>query len=253
MRNATLIASLVLSLSGPALATPSTNFWAPSTAGLQAFGVLHVTYDSYFGESAYPIDIGLTIGVLPFEQLQLEVGFDLFYPTLSGDDSLELPVQLNAKIGTPEDTFFAGQPGWSIGIYGVGFEEDVTDYDILYGMLGKTLPYVGTLSAGGYYGLNPDLLIDGGGETHRAGFLAGWFSPAIDVPLIDRIHLTADVQTGASALGAAGGGICVYFTPAIALLTGPVFFFENRVQPGQASFLWSVQVDIDVDLLGGSK
>jgi hypothetical protein len=244
---------IVVSLSGAAWATPSTVFWAPSTPALQGAGVLHVTYDTYFGESAYPIDVGLTMGVLPWKELQLEVGFDLFYPTMSGDESLEMPVQLNAKIGTPEDTFFNGQPGWSVGIYGVGFKEDVTDYNILYAMLGKTLPYVGSLGVGGYYGLNPDLLVNAAGETGRAGLMASWFSPAIDVPLIDRIHLAADVQTGANALGAAGGGICIYFTPAVGLLTGPVFFFENELQPGQASWLWSVQLDVDVDLASGSK
>jgi hypothetical protein len=232
-----------------ARATPSTTMWAPSTAGLQGFGVLHVTYDTYFGKSAYPIDVGLTIGVLPLKQLQLEVGADLFYPTMSGEEALKLPVQLNAKVGTPEDTFFAGQPGWSAGIYGVGFEEDVTDYNILYATVGKTLPYVGTLSAGGYYGLNGNLLVDKDGEEARAGLLVGWASPAIDLPLIDKLVLAADVQTGSNALGAVGAGGSLYFTPAIALLTGPVFFLEKEVQPGGASWMWSVQLDVDIDLV----
>src|SRR5262249_45168856 len=33
-----------------AAATPSTTYWAPSTAGCQAFAVPHVTYDTYFGK-----------------------------------------------------------------------------------------------------------------------------------------------------------------------------------------------------------
>lgn len=62
-------------LARPASATPSTNFWAPSTAGLQGFGLLHVTYDTFFAADAlYPIDLGLTMGVVPWKQLQLEVG-----------------------------------------------------------------------------------------------------------------------------------------------------------------------------------
>ena len=31
-------------------ATPSTTYWAPSTANCQAFGVPHITYDTYFGK-----------------------------------------------------------------------------------------------------------------------------------------------------------------------------------------------------------
>ncbi len=73
-----------------AYATPSTTYWAPSTASCQARGVPHVTYDTYFwkgpaagaqGATGYPIDTGLTAGVLPFEKVQGEVGFDLLLPS----------------------------------------------------------------------------------------------------------------------------------------------------------------------------
>lgn len=83
-----------------ALATPSTTYWAPSTASCQARGVPHVTYDTYFGKGPaagsqgapnYPIDTGLTVGFLPFEKLQGEVGFDLLLPRQD-------PFLLNAKL-----------------------------------------------------------------------------------------------------------------------------------------------------------
>ena len=39
--------------------------------------------DTYFNDKAdYPIDIGLTIGVLPFEKVQAEVGLRLLLPLL---------------------------------------------------------------------------------------------------------------------------------------------------------------------------
>ena len=231
-----------------AQATPSTVYWAPSTPYLQPFGVLHVTYDTYFGDGAYPIDVGLTMGVLPFDKLQLEVGFDLFYPTISGDEAMVFPIQLNAKVGTPEDKLFAGQPGWSVGIYAVGFEEDVNDYNILYAMIGKTLGPAGTFSVGGYYGLNGDLMRNASGGEARVGVMAGWSSPAIDVPLIDKLLLAADVQSGDNAFGAVGGGVYFYFTPAIDLLTGPVYFFESSLQPGGSSWLWTLQLDVDLNL-----
>ena len=232
----------------PAHATPSTVMWAPSTPALQGDRVLHLTYDTYFAtDAAYPIDLGLTMGVLPWKQLQLELGADVLYATAGPDGALDVPIYFNGKLGAPEDTYFQWQPAWSFGIYNLGIESDVTDYDILYGVLGKTLPMVGALSVGGYYGLNDKLLVDVDGDAAQAGLLAGWFSQPIDVPLIDRIHLAADLQTGKNSLGAVGAGAYFYFTPTIDLLTGPVFFLEPDLQPGESSWMWSVQLDVDLD------
>lgn len=239
---------------GTSAATPSTNFWAPSTPYVQPFRVLHLTYDSYFHSAAsYPIDVGATLGVLPWKQFQAEVGFDLFYASVASDGAVDFPVVLNGKVGAPEDVYFKGQPAWSFGIFGAGFEKDYNDQNVLYGVLGKTLPRVGFASVGGYYALNEDLFRSVDGDVERSGLLAGWASPAIDVPNIDKIMLTWDVQTGHNVLGATGGGLYLYFTPAIDLLTGPVFFFEKELQPGGASWMWSVQLDVDIDFLSGGQ
>jgi hypothetical protein len=245
-----LIAAVVAHLLGPAViarATPSTNMWAPSTAAVQSFGVLHVTYDSYFGSrAAYPIDLGLEIGALPSRKLQAELGFDLLYPTYAAGEPVSVPVLFNAKIGSPEGALFPGAPGWSAGIFGAGLERDVTDYHVLHAMAGKTFPRLGTISAGGYYGLNADLFRSSTGAERRTGLMAGWSSPAIDVPLIDHVNLTWDIQTGENVFGATGAGLYLYFTPAIDLLVGPVFFFEPELQPGGSDWMWSVQFDADV-------
>ena len=230
-------------------ATPSSTFWAPSTPYVQPYGVLHVTYDTYFGSRAiYPIDTGLAMGVFPGQKLQAEVGFDLFYSTIANGEGVKAPFVLNGKVGAPEDVYFKGQPGWSVGIAGVGFEENVNDANMLYLMLGKTFASIGMPTFGVYYGLNEDLFRSAEGDDERFGIMAGWSSPAIDVGLIDKLILAADVQTGHSALG--GGGACVYayFTPAISLLTGPVFFFEKELQPGGSDWMWCVQLDVDLDL-----
>jgi hypothetical protein len=248
-----LLALFLLGAFAPAAshATPSTNFWAPSTPGVQGFGILHLTYDTYFNEKAvYPIDVGLEIGVLPWKPIQAELGFDLFYPTSTVDGPLETPLLLNAKIGSPEDAYFKGSPAWSVGIFGVGFEEDVTDYDVLHAVVGKTLS-VGSVAFGGYYGLNRNLFRSSAGEEERAGFIGGWFSPALDVPMIDRIHFTWDVQTGMNVFGATGIGACIYVTPTVDVITGPVFFYDEALQPGGSSWMWTMQVDVDVSLIGG--
>jgi hypothetical protein len=248
---ALLIAALAAVAPPPAAATPSTNFWAPSTPSVQGFGILHLTYDTYFNHKAlYPVDAGLTMGVLPGTKLQAEVGFDFFYPTFAPGGPIKAPVLLNAKLGSPENAFFEGSPAWSAGIFAVGFEEDVTDYDVLHAMVGRTFPRVGALAVGGYYGLNRDLFRSAGGAERRGGLMAGWFSPAIDVPVIDRIHLTWDVQTGRNVFGATGGGAYFYVTPAVDVLMGPVFFFEKDLQPGGSSWMWSIQLDVDLDLRG---
>src|SRR4030065_2214300 len=65
-------------------ATPSTHIWAPS-ADIQPYKVVHLTHDVYAPVSkdaadarvAPVINLGLEVGVLPFEKLNLEVGFDI--------------------------------------------------------------------------------------------------------------------------------------------------------------------------------
>jgi hypothetical protein len=242
-----------------AQATPSTTFWAPSNTAIQPFLVPHITYDTYFwnrpasgfnGSPIYPVTTGLTMGILPWEDLQLEVGFDLLLP--GGD-----PLLLNAKLGVPEDKLFAFQPSLAFGVFGVGTKTTTatavgTDYNMLYAQMQHTIPAVGGyLSVGGYYALQDRLFqaSDGSG-TQRAGFMGGVVSPDINLnlPWLSKINFAADVQTGKNAFGAAGGGITFYFTDKIDLLTGPVFFFDAGSQPGGRKFFWTVQLDIDLPL-----
>ncbi len=251
-----IVAAISLAVALPRItcATPSTTFWAPSTPFVQPLGVLHVTYDTYFGsKTAYPIDVGLTMGVLPWKSLQSEIGFDLFYPSIDGSEAIDVPLVLNAKVGAPEDTYFKGQPGWSVGIFGAGLKKGFNNQNVLGAMIGKSLPHVGVASIGGYHALNKDLFLSADGSEARSGFMAGWLSPSIDVPRIDKIVLAWDIQTGKNVLGATGGGAYLYFTPAVDLLIGPVFFFEDELQPGGSKSLWTVQLDVDLDLSAGGK
>lgn len=240
-------AALTFALAGAARATPTTTFWAPATPAVQPFGVLHVTYDTYFGtKGLYPADAGLELGVLSGKSLQAEFGFDLNYPTAAAGEPLDVPVALNAKLGGPEGALFAGAPAWAVGIYGVGFEPGVTDYDVLTAVVGKSFGGLGALAAGAYYGLNPELLRSSAGEEHRSGLLASWTSTSFAFPAVDHANLVWDVQTGENVLGATGGGLGLYFTPKVDLLLGPVLFFDEELQPGGSSWLWSLQFDADL-------
>jgi hypothetical protein len=253
-----VVASILLATSA-AFATPSTTFWAPSTTAIQPFLTPHITYDTYFwkgpgagqaGSPVYPVTTGLTMGVLPWENLQLELGFDVLLP--SSD-----PFLFNAKLGLPEDKLFAFQPSFAIGIQGVGTKQSTTttlgtDYNMLYAQLQHSIPAVGGyVSVGGYYGLQEKLYqaSDGGG-TNRAGFMGGFISPdiTINAPWLQKINVAADVMTGKNAFGAAGGGLYFYFTDKVDLLTGPVYFLDPGSQPGGKQWFWTVQLDIDLPL-----
>ena len=76
-----MAAAMAAIVPAAAQATPSTIYWAPSVATCQAFGVPHITYDTYASKTgAYPIDTGLTVGLLPGNKVQAEAGFDLLLP-----------------------------------------------------------------------------------------------------------------------------------------------------------------------------
>ena len=256
-------AVLVLLLAAAsAHATPSTTVWAPSTTYIQPFLTPHLTYDTYFwkgtqagqaGSPVYPVTTGLTMGVLPFDALQLEVGFDALLPS-------DNPFLFNAKLGVPEDKLFSFQPSLAVGVFGVGTKKSNslsdlgTDYNVLYAQLQHTIPGIGGyVSVGGYYGAGSELLYnasDGSGVT-RAGFIGGAMSPDINVnlPWLQKITFSADVQTGKNSLGAWGGALNFFFSDKISVLTGPVYFFDPGSQPGQRQWMWTMQLDIDMPLI----
>ena len=250
-----IAAACALALSAQtAWATPSTVFWTPATTYIQPFLLPHITFDTYFNDkAAYPMDLGLTMGILPFEKFQAEVGLDFFFPYWGLNYYFVQPagaLQLNAKAGFVEGAYGEWFPGITAGIYGVGVNQG-TQFDVLHAEIGKTF-FFGTLTAGGYYGAGGTnaLWSDVNGVVlTRGGFIGSYVSPdvVLDLKGLYKINFFADIQTGNNAFSAAGGGIGVYFTPAIDILTGPVFFLNKYAQPGQSTMMWSVQLDVDID------
>ena len=255
-----LAVGALLAAARPAYATPSTTFWTPATIYSQPYLVPHITYDTYVAQKGFLQNTyGLTMGILPFDKLQGEVGFDLFYPTAlspvqpTGVGTFDV-FQVNAKLTLPEGVLASWAPGVSVGIANAGFKSGVSDYDLLHGTIGKTLPVVGTLAVGGYYGAGSSALWKGSdGNVNRSGFMASWTSPDIKIgkPGLDKIVFLGDASTGKNWFGAVGGGIGLYFTPAIDILTGPVYLLDKNLYKANpmanTNLMWTVQLDVDLD------
>src|SRR5207248_11244899 len=165
----------LLSAGQSAHATPSTTYFTPATSDIQAFNVWHIGVDNYFrlyrtqeetdrgfgsppGNGAFPTDVGLTVGVLPFEKLQMEVGIDGLFPGSSLHPTMRSignSLFFNSKLGTPEGAFFGSWfPAINIGIFNVGTRTQVTDMNIVDLIVGHSLGPFGRIHGGGYYG-NP--------------------------------------------------------------------------------------------------
>ncbi len=62
-----------------------------------------------------------------------------------------------------------------------------------------------------------------------------------------------DIVTGRNVIGATALGVALWLTRFAVVRTGPVYYFDQYLQPGAATFLWSVQLEVDVDLAGGRR
>ncbi len=248
-----IVLAALLAAARTASATPSTVFWTPATTYTQPFLVPHLTYDSYVAErSIIPNDYGLTIGVIPSDKVQAEIGADAFQPGKLAD-----LFQVNGKVTLVEGALGKWQPGVSIGIMNAGFKKDVSDYDLLHLDIGKALPF-GTVAVGGYYGAGSKTLWTGSdGKVNRTGFMASYTSPdlVLDLAGLQKVNAFADLATGKNWFGAAGAGIGLYPVSSVAVLAGPVWFLDGDLARGVygATTVWSVQVDVDFDLTPAKK
>lgn len=246
-----MLLTFVVFVSSMAGATPSTTYWTPTVMDIQPYGVLHIGVDNYFtvfrkgvnGAGDFPTDSGLTIGILPFEKLQMEVGVDLMEPT-------DYPIMLNAKLGTPEGSLFKGSPAFNVGIFNVGTKKGVTDQNIVFGVVGKTIPGIGRLHAGPYIG-NEKVLVDRVGDRENTGFMVAFdrgFMPVKDKAgnEYNKLVFAGDWASGKNALGGGGFGLYYFFTKDISLLTGPVWFNERAIN---GEWKWTIQLDINMSLL----
>ncbi len=242
VRSMILAAALTLSLSSTALATPSTQIWIPSP-DVKGFGEVNFGID-YYGRftqksdaGANVYDVGVTVGVLPFENIKLEIGIDYLNTNLQNDNPYDNhPFYFNAKLGTPEDAFgIKGMPALAVGIYNMGtFDKPEvgasTRQNIVYGLVGKTLPVIGRLSAGGYYGSQRALTVGTNTNNNNSGMMASWDRTMSEIS--DKLWLAVDYMSGNNANGALSVGGSWAFTKNVSLLVGTVFYnpFYKRSQ-----------------------
>lgn len=238
----TLVLVLVGMVSSVAFATPSTQIWIPST-DVQGFKTLHLGIDNYIraqedasGARPHVYDFGLTTGVLPFEKLQMEVGFDLI---TNGSQADDYPLSFNAKLGTPEGALFSESPALAVGGYGFGTKKDTTDANIAYGLAAKTIPVLGRMSAGYYVG-NSALLNDAAGKNDNHGVLLSWDRTLSEVS--DKLWAAVDYQGADNAFGAFSFGLSWAFSDNVSVIAGYDMYNDNATA-GEDTF--TTQLDIN--------
>ena len=248
MKNKALLGVLLVVSASRAWATPSTTFWTPATIDFQPFKVGHITYDNYttVGKggvsrrgSAFPNDLGLTGGGLPFDKLQLEAGFDYLEPS-------DYPWSFNAKIGSPEGALFKGAPALEAGVFNVGTKKGVTDQDIGYVVTGRSLPAnLGRLHLAAYMG-NAAVMRSTQGGRQNVGFMAGYdygFWPMKSAGgEYNRLVLAGDFASGRNPIGGGGAGLYYYFSKNVSVLMGPVWYNDRGLN---GDWKWTTQLDVN--------
>jgi hypothetical protein len=124
---------------------------------VQPFTSFHLNSDVYFRARAEPNGatkppfywLGPTVGILPWEKLHAEVGFDLWFQGVADLDTY--PVYFHGKVGSPEDTVFRWWPAIAAGVYNLGVKSGLNTMDIVYGIVGHSVPYGGRFQLGYYW------------------------------------------------------------------------------------------------------
>jgi len=246
-----IILTTILCLTGTGVlfSTPSTQIWIPST-DFQKWKTMHLGLDNYLRTSkvdgvrgAGVFDLGLTTGLLPFEKFQGEIGMD--YLSMGDDNYDDYPVYFNAKIGFPESALFKNSPAIALGAYNLGLKKNLTNYNIVYGVIAKTIPVLGRLSVG-YYTGNEKILVDEDLKKANNGVLLSW--DRIMSEISDKLWLAVDYQGGENYLGAFNFGASWAFSSNVSVILGYDIYnnkdaYYNTNNQNANSF--TVQVDIN--------
>ncbi|MGD0590461.1 MAG: hypothetical protein ABSA44_06635 [Bacteroidota bacterium] len=220
-------------------ATPSTIIWIPSVdfQGYKSFhlGIDNYAYDFKSGKpgsgTAFPTDLGLTVGVLPDSIVQAEIGVDYFTPQWS-------PFMVNAKVGVPEGVIADWIPAIAVGGFDFGFLKNVTDFNIAYGIVGKTFSILGRLEIG-YFSGNKKLLVDlSTGKADNSGVLLSWDRMIPEIS--ENLWLAVDYQGTKSSFGALSYGLAWSFSKNVSVI------FARDVFNADLPSTFTMQLDINI-------
>jgi hypothetical protein len=224
-------------------ATATTHIWAPST-DVQAYKKWHLTSDFYVPTENDTNDVrpltvtnlGLTVGILPLEKLNAEVGFD----HKSGTGLDDYPLYFNTKAGIPEGAYCKAFPALAVGIYDLGTRNDKTDFNVAYFKAAKTIS-AGGFSLGrfslGYFNGNQDLLKNGE-KKDNDGALIAWERTLTE--LSDKVWVAVEYQGSRSAYGTTNLGVSYKFSDNTSVIFG-YDIYNNR----NLADTYTVQLDID--------
>jgi hypothetical protein len=241
MRRGTIVVATciaALGLATAAFATPSTQIWIPST-DIQGFLNPHLGWDVYLTNTGTGSvsNGGITMGVLPFKNIGLEIGID--YRDVSGNHFY--PVYFNAKLGVPENAFFNYMPAIAVGAFDMGLKDSVTNFNVTYGLVAKTFPIIGRLSVGGYSGMGPDMLwMSSSAKVEKSGVLASWDRAMTEIS--SKLWLAIDYQGSNNGYGALSFGGSWNWAPNVSTIIGYDIFNDGDL----AKPTVTVQVDINI-------
>jgi hypothetical protein len=250
MKRSLIIAVILFVLVNEALfSTPSTQIWIPST-DFQKWKTMHLGLDNYIRTAkvngvrgAGMFDLGLTTGLLPFEKFQGEIGVD--YLSMGDSNYDDYPIYFNAKIGMPESAIFKGSPALALGAYNIGLKKNLTNYNILYSAIAKTIPILGRVTVG-YYTGNKQVLVDENLNKANSGLLLSWDRTMSEIS--DKLWLAVDYQGGNNYLGAVNFGASWAFSKNVSVICGYDIYNNKKAYyntANQNANTFTVQVDIN--------
>jgi hypothetical protein len=155
------------------------------------------------------------------------------------------PFYINAKIGFPESAIFKGSPALALGAYNFGLKKNLTNYNIVYGEIAKTISVLGRISVG-YYTGNGKVLVDENLKKSNNGLLLSWDRTMSEIS--DKLWLAVDYQGGKNYLGSLNFGASWSFSKNVSVIFGYDIYNNKKAYyntNNQNANSFTAQVDIN--------
>jgi hypothetical protein len=181
--------------------------------------------------------------MLPFEKIQGEIGID--YLSMGDSNYDDYPMYFNAKIGFPEGALFKYAPAIVLGAYNFGTKKDLTNYNIIYVEIAKTIPILGRVTIG-YYTGNDKVLVDENLNKANSGILLSWDRTMAEIS--DKLWLAVDYQGGNNYLGSINFGASWSFSKNVSVIFGYDIYNNKEAYyntNNQNANTFTAQVDIN--------